>query len=34
MRNDEAVSFYHDLGFSVEQRTSMSKHIGGVGDES
>jgi ribosomal protein S18 acetylase RimI-like enzyme len=30
--NEDAVSFYHDLGFAVEQRTSMSKHIGGEGD--
>jgi len=26
--NDGAVSFYEAIGFSIEERTSMSKHIG------
>lgn len=30
--NDGAVSFYEDLGYSIEHRISMSKHIGSDGD--
>ena len=30
--NDAAVTFYEEAGFSVECRTSMSKHIGNTND--
>ena len=30
--NTSAASFYDDLGYAVEKRISMSKHIGGSGD--
>lgn len=30
--NERAISFYDDLGYSVEHRISMSKHLGGDGD--
>jgi ribosomal protein S18 acetylase RimI-like enzyme len=31
--NDPAASFYRELGYSVEERLSMSKHIGPSGRE-